>query len=75
MRITNYSNLDSDHLSSIERELSGHRSLADLLEWARRQPSGDLDPRVIAGVVTQDEYTHDIIVPWRQGLVLVYDAN
>ena len=26
-------------------------------------------------VVTQDEYTHDVIVPWSERLVLVFDAT
>jgi len=59
----------------MKRELTGQMSLLDILSWARRQPPGTFQPQIIAEVITQDEYTHDIIVPWRDGLVLVYDTN
>jgi hypothetical protein len=34
------------------------------------------DPRrLVVDVVAQDEYTHDVIVPWGDGLFLVYDCT
>lgn len=47
------------------------RTLGPLLEWLRAQEP----PRTVADIVTQDEYTHDIIVPWDERLVLVFDAT
>jgi hypothetical protein len=73
--LVNRANLDSDQVFLVEREIDGHRSLLDVFRWSETRPKGTLDPRVIASVVTQDEYTHDVIVPWRDGLVLVYDTN
>jgi len=29
----------------------------------------------VLDIVTQDEYTHDVIVPWDERLVLVFDAT
>ncbi|HKX28215.1 MAG TPA: hypothetical protein VJ302_11005 [Blastocatellia bacterium] len=75
MRVANHANLSSSDLASIEKEVADHRSLPDLLNWARVQPPGTLHPQIVAGVVTQDEYTHDVIVPWGDGLVLVYDTT
>jgi hypothetical protein len=47
------------------------RNLGDVLTWART-----LDPPVNApAVVTQDEYTHDVLVPWRDGLTLAFDVT
>jgi hypothetical protein len=47
------------------------RTLAGVLEWLRiQEPS-----RLVAEIVTQDEYTHDVIVPWSERLVLVFDAT
>ena len=34
-----------------------------------------LPPRAVGDIVTQDEYTHDVIVPWSERLVLVFDAT
>lgn len=47
------------------------RVLASVLEWLRAQDP----PRIVAEIVTQDEYTHDVIVPWSDRLVLVFDAT
>ena len=75
MIVTNAAGLASDELTRIERELEGHSSLSEVLNWGERQPPGALLPQVIADVVVQDEFTHDVIVPWRDGLVLVYDTT
>jgi len=66
--------LDSD-VARIAREVADHLTLEDVLAWGRCQPPGTVVPGVIAGVVVQDEYGHDVIVPWRDGLVLVYDST
>jgi len=38
-------------------------------------PAGTFIPQVVADVIVQDEFTHDVVVPWREGLVLVYDTT
>ena len=47
------------------------RTLADALDWLRAQEP----PRLVTDIVTQDEYTHDVVVPWGERLVLVFDAT
>jgi hypothetical protein len=32
-------------------------------------------PRLVAAVVVQDEYTHDVVLPWSDDVWLVYDAT
>jgi hypothetical protein len=32
-------------------------------------------PRMVADVIVQDEFTHDVIVPFQDGLHLVYDTT
>ncbi len=32
-------------------------------------------PRLVSAVVVQDEYTHDVVLPWDDGVWLVYDAT
>lgn len=75
MRVVNCANLLAAAIAEIEGELGEPRSFLDVLNWAKAQPPGTLLPQVVAEVVTQDEYTHDVIVPWRDGLVLVYDTS
>ena len=47
------------------------KKFAPVIEWLRLQEP----PRVVRDIVTQDEYTHDVIVPWSERLVLVFDAT
>ncbi len=74
MRVTNRANLPDTQFENRRREFESHVSLQDLLRWAQVQPEGALIPGVIAELVIQDEFTHDLIVPW-QGLFLVYGTT
>jgi len=59
----------------IAEELSTQDNLKDVMAWALSQPGGTFIPSVVAELIVQDEFTHDVIVPWRDGLVLVYDTT
>jgi hypothetical protein len=58
-------------LASLEAAVAGHETLEDLLRWGRAQ----VPPVLIEQLVTQDEFTHDVLVPWPDGLTLVYDTT
>lgn len=75
MRIANHAGLSAAQLALIEDELRGHHSLMEVFNWGQTQPPGTVVPQVFADFVVQDEYTHDAIVPWRDGLVIVYGAT
>ncbi|MEQ1765475.1 MAG: hypothetical protein ABL984_20265 [Pyrinomonadaceae bacterium] len=62
-------------LSEIERaNIAGHKGLTDVLAWAATKPKADVHPHIVAEVITQDEFTHDVIVPYRD-VFLVYDTT
>ena len=75
MRVLNFANLSTETVAGIEAELSAQENLKDVMAWALRQPPGTFIPSVVAQVIVQDEFTHDVVVPWRDGLVLVYDTT
>ena len=75
MRIVNYANLSPEQLSRLESELARQQNLNDVMQWALAQPQGIFRPSIVADVVVQDEYTHDVIIPYRDNLFLVYDAT
>jgi hypothetical protein len=75
MRIINHANLSPEQIAQIEGELSGQQNLNDLMKWALSHPKGIFVPSVVVDVIVQDEFTHDVIVPYRDGLVLVYDTT
>jgi len=55
-------------------EIYSHKGLADVLAWAATKPKADVHPQIVAEVITQDEFTHDVIVPYRD-VFLVYDTT
>ena len=75
MLVANHANLSSVAIVDIAAELSGQENLADVMSWAFAAPRGTFIPSVVAEVIVQDEFTHDVVVPWRDGLVLVYDTT
>lgn len=75
MRVFNRANLSPDSIADITTEISAQENLKDVMSWALSSPQGTFVPSVVAEVIVQDEFTHDVIVPWRDGLVLVYDTT
>jgi len=49
---------------ALEAALASQQILQDVVRW-----------RMVVSVVVQDEYTHDVIVPWDDGLFLAYDTT
>jgi hypothetical protein len=48
--------------ATIEREIRPLRSLEQVVRWAfSRSP-----PSEVADVVVQDEFTHDVVIPWSE---------
>ena len=75
MRVFNRANLSPETVADITTEISAQESLSDVMAWALSSSPGRFIPSVVADVIVQDEFTHDVIVPWRDGLVLVYDTT
>jgi hypothetical protein len=75
MKLQNHARLNLSEVSEIEDELARQLTLADVITWGSAQPAGKMSPRIITEVVVQDEFTHDIIVPWGDRLILVYGTT
>ena len=58
-------------LADLRREVEPLRTLGDLLDWARGRQPPVLSPRV----VTQDEYTHDVLIPYGTSRYLDFDTT
>jgi len=68
--ITDKAGLASDVLQSLARALDGVTSLHAVLQWAfALTPPSD-----VREVVVQDEFTHDVVLPWRDHF-LVFDTT
>lgn len=74
MKVLNPANLSENELTELERELANQKTLGQVLDWASANSNGDFIPQTVAEVVTQDEFTHDVIVPYKD-VFLVYDTT
>lgn len=74
MKVINLANLPDDIFVNLKNELAKHKTLGQVLAWANLQPKENFIPQVVAEVITQDEFTHDVIVPYKD-LFLVYDTT
>ena len=46
-------------------------SLQQVVRWS----FASKPPRDVTAVVVQDEFSHDVVVPWVDGLVLAFDTT
>lgn len=74
IKITNLAHLAENEFAEIEAELADQKTLGRVLTWASAKPKGDFLPQTVAEVITQDEFTHDVVVPYKN-LFLVYDTT
>ena len=74
MRVENHAELAATLIAEIEAQLPDQQNLQDVMIWALSNP-GSFTSQVVSDVIVQDEFTHDVVVPWRDGLVLVYDTT
>lgn len=74
MQLVNQSKHPCQKIAELEAKIPEQENLQDVMQWALSDPSRFL-PQVVADVIIQDEYTHDLIVPWRDEVVLVYDTT
>jgi hypothetical protein len=63
--------IPQDELQQLRQVLEPLRTLGDLLEWGR----GLTPPVASPIVVTQDEYTHDVLIPYGAGCWLDFDTT
>ena len=74
MQIVNRANLPIETLTALERELPRFGTLQEFVIWG----SAQRQPVLLLETIALDEYTHDVIAPWRaQGssLTLVLEAT
>lgn len=68
MELNNYSRHAASDLQWLEREVTDHTNLVAALAFAKRVTGAT----VIPTVVTQDEYTHDVVIRLGDELYLAY---
>jgi hypothetical protein len=69
--LTDYASLAPSARETIARIVSGLTSLERVLNWGRSLSP----PRDVEEILTQDEYTHDVVMRYDRDLFLVYDTT
>jgi hypothetical protein len=75
MSVAKHGRIETAVLEQIEAQVSNQQNLKDMMTWALSSATGTFLPHVVSEVIVQDEFTHDVIVPRSDGLVLVYDTT
>lgn len=63
--------ISSTVVHHVANEVQTLLTLADVFDWARQSTP----PRPVLEIVTQDEYTHDVLLPFEPDHFLVFDAT
>lgn len=75
MIVTNHTALPTAEFETIQSALPEHENLQQVMTWALGDQSGAFVSGVVSQVVVQDEFNHDVVIPWRNGLTLVYETT
>ena len=65
------SSIPADELARIREQVAAHEGLDQIFSWGRQQ-SPAIDP---ADVVKQDEFTHDVLVPFPNDRWVAYGTT
>lgn len=68
--LIDHAGLGRGEREAIERVLADQTTLERALDWGRAQ----VPPLAVESVLTQDEYTHDVVIPYGRRY-LVYDTT
>lgn len=71
MQISNRANLTPEMHAALELELPNWGTLQQFVIWGGLQTP----PALLVETIEQDEYTHDVIATFREGLVLAFGST
>jgi hypothetical protein len=71
MVIADHAGLPPTGLAAIAAALGEQRTLQEVVRWGFTQRP----PLLVVDVIVQDEFTHDVVLPYREGVHLVYDTT
>jgi hypothetical protein len=71
IRLEDRSRLSQAAFEELARDLARQTSMRQALQWlAEHDP-----PLKIEDMITQDEFSHDILVPYKDGHYIVYESS
>ena len=74
MKVLKADEISNEKFEQIKQSLPKAENLWQVMNWTNSQPKSDFLSQIVAEVVVQDEFTHDVIIPF-QDLFLVFDTT
>ena len=71
IKLENRARLEYEAFIRLAQDLAGQRSVRFVVDWLCRHDP----PLKMEDMVTQDEFSHDLLVPYGKELFLVYDST
>lgn len=69
--LTNHADLPADRAGALAKSVETLETLEQVIRWGLELPS----EKTIVEVVVQDEYCHDVVMPWEADFHLVFDTT
>ena len=70
-RLANHANITEAQAMALVGHVRSLATLEEVVRWGLALP----ESRMILEVVVQDEFTHDVVMEWRDGLYLIFDTT
>lgn len=74
MKVINADNISDEKFEQIKQILPEAENLLQIMNWINSQPKSDFLPQIVSEVIVQDEFTHDVVIPF-QDVFLVFDTT
>lgn len=71
MQLANHANLSDTALSALCEAVPAYGTLMEVVTWGSQQTP----PVILRETIPLDEYTQEVVVPWRESLWLVYSST
>ena len=69
--VTDHAGLEASELEALRSTVAPLATLEHVIHWGLSLPGSP----TIAEVITQDEYTHDVVLPYSDHLFIVFDST
>ena len=74
MNIVDQADLTDTEFGLLENELADLNTLGKVLAWAGAKNEGECISQIVLEVIAHDEYTQDVVVPFKD-LFLVFEST
>lgn len=71
VELVDHTGLDATEHAALNAALAGLHTLHEVIRWGLAAAP----ERIVAEVIIQDEFTHDVVMPWTGDRYVVFDTT